>query len=78
MAPSKSPKMARSPKAAAPPQVEAAAPPPPAAPAEEPAILARLEAPSKWSFALVTGGLILAAGLGVFAVRGAMRKKAES
>lgn len=42
---------------------------------DEPAILKRLEATPKWSLALVTGGLVLAAGLSVFAIRGAMRKK---
>jgi len=49
------------------------APAPPAA--DEPAILKRLEATPKWSLALVTGGLVLAAGLSAFAIRGAMRKK---
>jgi hypothetical protein len=43
--------------------------------AEEPAILTRLEATPKWNLALVTGGLVLAAGLSVFAIRGALRKK---
>lgn len=81
MAPSKPSKTARAPKAAKAPMTELPTPEPaPAAPPsspEEPAILARLEAPSKWGLALVTGGLVLAAGLGVFAVRGVMRKKAE-
>ncbi|HEY3950896.1 hypothetical protein [Phenylobacterium sp.] len=57
--------------------------PPPEAPAPappgEPEILTRLEAPSRWSWALVAGGVVLAAGLSVFAIRGAMKKgKAES
>jgi len=41
---------------------------------DEPAILKRLEATPKWSLALVTGGLVLAAGLGVFAIRGLRRR----
>lgn len=53
-------------------------PPPPeevaVPPAAEPAILQRLETPSKWNMVLVAGGLVLAAGLGVFAMRGAMKK----
>ena len=53
--------------------------PPPVEPAptagDEPAILKRLEVTPKWSLALVTGGLVLAAGLGVFAIRGWMRKR---
>ncbi len=68
----------KSPKSATAPAPETAPPEPAALSAEEPAILARLEAPSKWSLALITGGLVLAAGLGVFAVRGAMRKKGEA
>jgi hypothetical protein len=43
--------------------------------APEPEILARLEPPAKWSWALVAGGVVLAAGMSVFAIRGAMRKK---
>jgi hypothetical protein len=52
------------------------APPPIAAPAsgDEPEILQRLDAPAKWSWALVAGGVVLAAGLSVFAVRCAMKK----
>ena len=46
--------------------------------AAEPEILQRLDAPAKWSWALIAGGVVLAAGLSVFAVRGAMRKKGES
>ena len=42
---------------------------------EEPAILQRLEATPKWNLALVTGGLVLAAGLGVFAIRGFNRRR---
>ena len=54
------------------PAVEAA---PAVAPtAGEPEILKRLETPSRWSWALVAGGVVLAAGLSAFAVRGAMRK----
>ncbi|THD62292.1 hypothetical protein [Phenylobacterium sp.] len=51
-------------------------PSPSAAPADEPAILTRLDATPKWSGALIAAGLVLAAGLSVFAVHGAMRKKA--
>jgi hypothetical protein len=61
--------------AAAPPAVAEAEPAPLPSVADEPAILKRLEATPKWSLALVTGGLVLAASLGVFAIRGAMRKK---
>jgi hypothetical protein len=57
-----------------------AAPAVPAAPADdgaaqlpaatdEPAIVSRLEAPSKWSGALVAGGLMLVAGASFFAIR---------
>jgi hypothetical protein len=49
--------------------------PPNATPSDEPAILKRLDATSGWSGVLIATGLVLAAGLGVFAVRGAMRKK---
>lgn len=49
--------------------------PEPAASAEEPAIVRRLEAPSKWGGALVAGGLMLVAGLSFFAVRGLTRRK---
>ena len=60
-------------------QARASAAPAPVASApvavEEPAILKRLEATPKWNLALVTGGLLLAAGLSVFALRGAMRKR---
>jgi len=61
--------------AAASPAVAEAEPAPLPSVADEPAILKRLEATPKWSLALVTGGLVLAASLGVFAIRGAMRKK---
>jgi hypothetical protein len=44
--------------------------------ADQPAILERLEASSKWGVvALVTGGLALVAGLGALAIRGVMRRK---
>ena len=43
-------------------------------PAGEPEILQRLDAPAKWAWAWVAGGMVLAAGLSVFAVRGAIRK----
>jgi hypothetical protein len=60
--------------------VAVAAPAVPAAPADdgaaqlpaatdEPAIVSRLEAPSKWSGALVAGGLMLVAGASFFAIR---------
>ncbi|WP_372784974.1 hypothetical protein [Phenylobacterium sp.] len=53
-----------------------AAPPAVTSPAsEEPAILKRLEATPKWNLALVAGGLTIAAGLSVFAIRGWMRKR---
>ena len=42
---------------------------------DEPAILKRLEATPKWNLALVTGGLAIAAGLSVFAIRGWMRRR---
>jgi hypothetical protein len=42
---------------------------------DEPAILKRLEAPSKWNLALVAGGLTIAAGLSLFAIRGWMRRR---
>ncbi|MBS0364151.1 MAG: hypothetical protein JSR98_22490 [Proteobacteria bacterium] len=44
------------------------------APLGEPEILQRLDAPAKWSWALVAGGVVLAAGLSVFAIRGAVKK----
>ena len=47
---------------------------PPAA-VDEPAILKRLEVTPKWTFALVATGLTVAAGLGVFAIRGWMRRR---
>ena len=47
----------------------------PPAIADEPAILSRLEATPKWTFALVATGLTIAAGLGVFAIRGWMRRR---
>jgi hypothetical protein len=43
--------------------------------AEEPAIVQRLDAPSKWSGALVAGGLMLVAGVSFFAIRGLRRRK---
>ena len=59
-------------EAPAPPVVE---PPEAAADAEEPAILQRLDATPKWSAAIVAGGLMLVAGLSVFAIRGITRRK---
>jgi hypothetical protein len=53
----------------------ARSPAPPPAVADEPAILSRLEATPKWTFALVATGLTIAAGLSVFAVRGWMRRR---
>jgi hypothetical protein len=47
----------------------------PPAPTAEPAILSRLEATPKWTFALVGAGLTIAAGLSVFAIRGWMRRR---
>jgi hypothetical protein len=58
------------------PPADFTAEPPPVA-GGEPPILQRLEAPSKWSWALVAGGVVLAAGLSAFAVRGAMKKKGD-
>ena len=55
-----------------------AAPAPAAEPApepDEPAIVLRLDAPSKWSGALVAGGLMLMAGVSFFAIRGLRRRK---
>jgi hypothetical protein len=49
-------------------------PPAPAAD-DTPAILKRLEATPKWNLALVTGGLAIAAGLSMFAIRGWMRRR---
>jgi hypothetical protein len=42
---------------------------------DEPAILKRLEATPKWNLALVAGGLTIAAGLSMFAIRGWMRRR---
>jgi hypothetical protein len=42
---------------------------------DEPAIVSRLEAPSRWSGALVAGGLMLVAGASVFAIRRFARRK---
>ena len=53
------------------PAVQAAPP----AVADEPAILQRLDAPSKWNIAMVATGLTIAAGLSVFAIRGWMRRR---
>jgi hypothetical protein len=53
----------------------AQAPGQPPAAADEPAILSRLEATPKWTFALVATGLTIAAGLSVFAIRGWMRRR---
>ncbi len=53
----------------------AKAPAQPPAAADEPAILSRLEATPKWTLALVATGLTIAAGLGVFAIRGWMRRR---
>ena len=50
----------------------------PPEPGGEPAILQRLDAPAKWSWALVAGGVVLAAGLSLFAVRGAMKRGSKS
>jgi hypothetical protein len=47
----------------------------PPAVTDEPAILSRLEATPKWTFALVATGLTIAAGLSVFAIRGWMRRR---
>jgi hypothetical protein len=49
--------------------------PGPLATLDEPAILKRLEVTPKWNLALVAGGLTIAAGLSVFAIRGWMRKR---
>jgi hypothetical protein len=43
--------------------------------ADEPEIVQRLDAPSKWSGAVVAGGLMLVAGLSFFAIRGITRRK---
>jgi hypothetical protein len=49
---------------------------PPARAADDtPAILKRLEATPKWNLALVAGGLTIAAGLSLFAIRGWMRRR---
>ena len=53
----------------------APAPARPPATTDEPAILKRLEAPSRWSLALVAGGLTIAAGLSLFAIRGWTRRR---
>ena len=63
----------RKPKAK--PQSEPVTEPAPPAVAEEPAILQRLDAPSKWNIAMVATGLTIAAGLSVFAIRGWMRRR---
>ena len=42
---------------------------------DEPSIVQRLDAPSKWSGAIVAGGLMLVAGLSFFAIRGMARRK---
>ncbi len=42
---------------------------------DEPAILKRLEATPKWNLALVAGGLTIAAGLSIFAIRGWTRRR---
>jgi hypothetical protein len=60
-------------RAAPTPSAKAFAPPPAAG--DEPAILSRLEATPKWTFALVATGLTIAAGLSVFAIRGWMRRR---
>jgi hypothetical protein len=54
---------------------ESRSPQPPPIAADEPAILSRLEATPKWTFALVATGLTIAAGLSVFAIRGWMRRR---
>ncbi len=43
--------------------------------ADEPAIVQALDAPSKWSGAIVASGLMLVAGLSFFAIRGMTRRK---
>ena len=43
--------------------------------ADEPAIVQALDAPSKWSDAIVAGGLMLVAGLSFFAIRRMTRRK---
>ncbi|HEV7385967.1 MAG TPA: hypothetical protein VGN89_13890 [Phenylobacterium sp.] len=53
----------------------AAAPARPLASTDEPAILKRLEVTPKWNLALVAGGLTIAAGLSLFAIRGWMRRR---
>jgi hypothetical protein len=58
--------------AALPAATERARPP---ATTDEPAILKRLEATPKWNLALVAGGLTIAAGLSMFAIRGWMRRR---
>jgi hypothetical protein len=52
-----------------------AAPEAPTPEADEPPIVQALDAPSKWSGAVVAGGLMLVAGLSVFAIRGLRRRK---
>jgi hypothetical protein len=47
----------------------------PPATLDEPAILKRLDATPKWNLALVAGGLSIAAGLSLFAIRGWMRRR---
>jgi hypothetical protein len=49
--------------------------PPTPAGDDTPAILKRLEATPKWNLALVAGGLTIAAGLSLFAIRGWMRRR---
>ena len=49
-------------------------PPTPAAD-DTPAIFKRLEATPKWNLALVAGGLAIAAGLSLFAIRGWTRRR---
>jgi hypothetical protein len=42
---------------------------------DEPQILKRLDVTPKWNIALVAGGLMIAAGLSVFAIRGWTRRR---
>jgi hypothetical protein len=79
--PGSKPKRAAAPKPTAKP-APAPAPEPSPAPepapgpeADEPAIVQRLDEPSKWSGALVAGGLMLVAGVSFFAIRRLNRRK---
>jgi len=65
----------RKPKAQSKPAPAVVSDPAPPALADEPAILQRLDAPSKWNMAMVATGLTIAAGLSLFAIRGWMRRR---